>query len=379
MKRALLLIGLVALAACSKDKDVDPPAELVDIKPTLAVQEAWSVGTGGGDKVLRLGLSPAVDQDRAYVAGSDGNVKAVAVANGHTLWSVDLKLSLGGGPGVGHGLVVVGSVKGDVVALDAATGATRWRAHVNGEVLSRPAVAADIVVVRTVDGRLRGLKVADGVEAWQYEQPVPRLSLRGAAAPVIVGDSVYCGFDNGKVAAVELVKGDLLWESAVNPPTGKTELERLADIDSTVVVSGNDVFVAGFQGRVAMLAIDSGQAWWSREVSSYRGLAVDDDNVYVTTADSNVVALRRKDGTEVWRQAALLRRGLTAPGVDGGAVVVADFEGYVHWLDRATGAVIARDSAGGGRVTNPPVAAGGTVLVQSDGGSVYAFRAKPRG
>ncbi len=379
LKRAVLVLGLLALAACSKDKDVAPPAELVDFKATLGIQKAWTESTGGGDDVLRLGLSPAVEGDSAYLAGADGRVRALTLATGRTLWSADVKAPLGGGPGVGYGLVVVGSIKGDVIALDATTGARRWQVRVLGEVLSRPAVGEAIVVVRTVDGRLRGLRVADGTEAWVYEQPVPRLSLRGAAAPVIAGDAVYCGFDNGKVVAVDLANGDLLWDSAVNPPSGRTELERLADIDSAVIVAGKNIFVAGFQGRVAMLAIESGQAWWSRELSSHRGIALDEDNVYLSTSDGDVVALLRRDGTELWRQSALKHRMLSAPAVDGGAVVVADFEGYVHWLDRASGAISARASAGGGRVSNGPVAAEGHVLVQSDGGTVYAFRATPRG
>ncbi len=165
-------------------------------------------------------------------------------------------------------------------------------------------VAGGLVVVRTVDGRLRGLRVADGTEAWTYEQPVPKLSLRGNGAPVVSGDMVLAGLDNGKVVALSLTTGELLWTTTVAPSHGKTEIERLVDIDSSVRVSGSDVFVVGYQGRIAMLALDSGQIWWGRELSSNRGLAVDDDTLYVTTADSSVVALRRRDGTPVWTQDA---------------------------------------------------------------------------
>jgi len=122
LQRCLLAAGLLLVAACSKEKDVTPPAELVDFKATLQVQRAWAEDTGGGDEVLRLGLAPVIDGESAYLAGSGGRVRAVALATGKTLWSVDTKLPLGGGPGAGHGLVVVGSGKGDVVALEAATG-----------------------------------------------------------------------------------------------------------------------------------------------------------------------------------------------------------------------------------------------------------------
>jgi len=374
----LTLVALVALAACSKEKDVDPPAELVDFKPAVRVERAWSTGTKGGDDVLRLGLRPAVLGERAYVAGHGGDVQALDLATGRTLWRALTELELAGGPAAGEGLVAVGSSAGDVLALDAETGVERWRVAINGEVLAAPAIAGGLVVVRTVSGFLHGLRATDGSEAWSYEQPVPRLSLRGNGPPVVSGDMVVAGFDNGKVVALSLAAGELLWTATVAPSHGRTEIERLVDIDSPVRVLGEDIYVAGFQGRVAMLARDSGQIWWGRDLSSHRGLAADDDHLYVTTADSAVVALRRRDGTEIWRQDQMLRRGLTAPAIAGDTLVVADFDGYLHWLDAATGRLLGRAKAGGGRISNAPVTAGGLTLVQTDSGEVQAWRAAPR-
>jgi outer membrane protein assembly factor BamB len=151
------------------------------------------------------------------------------------------------------------------------------------------------------------------------------------------------------------------------------------DIDGAVRVSGRDVFVAGFQGRVAMLALDSGQIWWARDLSSHRGLAVEGETVYVAAADSIVQALRRRDGTPVWSNDQLVRRGVTAPAVDGDAIVVADFEGYAHWLDKTTGELLGRVEVGGARVTNAPVAGNGLVYVQNDEGRLVALRARARG
>lgn len=375
----MALLGLLALAAgCDKQKNVDPPAELVDFAPRLIVERAWSVSTGGGDETLRLALSPVVQADTVYAAGHQGDVMALAADSGRVKWRTHLKTSLGAGPGVGGGLVVVGSVKGEVIALDAATGVQRWRTSLGGEILAPAAVGAAMVLVRTVDGRLQGLAAADGRVAWSYEQPVPRLSLRGSAAPVISGDMALCAFDNGKVVALGLDGGDLLWSAAVAAPHGRTELERLVDIDSAVIVSDEDVFAVGYQGRVAMLARSSGQVWWSREFSSHRGLATDGNLLFITAADSVVVALVRRDGSEAWRQDAMLRRRLTGAAVDGDAIVVADFEGRLHWLDRQSGELLARANAGGDRISNAPVAVDGLVLVQTDAGTVHAFRTRAR-
>lgn len=380
MRPWLLLLAVLAFAAgCSKEKDVEPPAELVDFQETLKVDRVWKVGMGGGEEVLRLALSPAVEGTTVYLAGHDGEVAAVGLENGRQLWETRLKLGLSAGPGVGEGLVVVGTPEGDLVALDAAAGTERWRVRLNGEILARPAVGRGTVVVHTVDGTVHGLKAADGTPAWSYEQQVPRLSLRGSAPPVIDGDAVLCAFDNGRVSALGLAEGDLLWSATVSPPRGRTELERLVDIDSAVQVAGDDVFVVGYQGRVAMLARNSGQIWWARDLSSYRGLALDETSAFIATADSAVVSVSRRDGTEQWRQDAMRLRGLSGPAVDGEAVVVGDFEGYLHWLDRGTGQLLARTRAGSDRISNAPVAVNGFVLVQDDGGTVSAYRSRPRG
>jgi outer membrane protein assembly factor BamB len=379
MHRILALIAVAFLAAaCSKEDEVAPPAELVDFDPAVRVERVWTAGTKGGDDVLRLALRPVVEGDRVYVAGHGGDVQSLALASGKPNWRADTDLELSGGPAVGEGLVVVGGTGGELVALDGETGAERWRVATGGEVLAAPTIAAGIVVVRTVDGRLRGLRTADGVETWSYEQPVPRLTLRGNGAPVVDGDMVIAGLDNGKVISLSLSTGELLWSTTVAPSQGRTEIERLVDIDSPVRVIGDDIFVVGYHGRIAMLARDTGQLWWGRELSSNRGLAVGGDTIYVTTADSSVVALRRRDGTPVWTQDAMLRRSLTGPVLEGDTLVVGDFDGYLHWLDAATGQMLARGKTGAGRMSNTPVVAGDLLLLQTDSGDVQAWRAEAR-
>lgn len=364
----------IALAACSKDKEVAPPAELVDVEATLPVQRLWSTGLGDEAEELRLGLGLAGAADTIYAASRSGEVRALDAASGRTRWRTDVDLALSAGPGAGGGLVAVGTNEGDVVALDAATGKRLWKAKVGGEVLAAPLVTADRVIVRTVDGRLRALAASDGREHWAVEELVPRLSLRGTASPVLAGDTVICGFDNGKVIAVSLAEGEVLWQAQVSTARGRSELERLADVDSAVRVSGGDVYAVGYQGRVVMLALDSGQVWWGRDLSSYRGLAVDDDRVYVATSDGDVVALRRRDGTVLWQQEGLKRRGLGTPAAVGTAVVVGDFEGYLHWLDRDTGKFVAREHPGGARISAAPLAVDGRVVVIDEAGKVVAYR-----
>jgi outer membrane protein assembly factor BamB len=376
---ALSLAALLIAAGCTKDKDVEPPAKLVDFPATLPVKELWSEKVGGGKKQLRLrlGLGPAIDNGVVFAASHKGELVAVELDTGKRIWINELKLPLSAGPGAGAGMVVVGSSKGGVLAFDGATGKQLWRTRVNSELLSAPAVSEKMVVLRAVDGRLVGLDSTSGKQLWSVEQQVPRLSLRGTATPIIAKDVAISGFDNGKVMAVSLSTGDTVWDATLGSPHGRTELDRLVDIDSAVRVVGDDVFATGFQGRTAMLALDSGQIWWAHDMSSYRGLAVDNDNLFVTQADGIVIALRGRDGSELWRNDKLKRRGLSTPVFTSTAVAVADYQGYLHWLDKSSGQLVARVRVSKDRVSNPPVAVDDTVVVLTDSGSMAAFRATP--
>jgi outer membrane protein assembly factor BamB len=381
--RLLLPLSLAVLliaAGCSKDKDVEPPATLVKFPTTLPVKKLWGEGVGGGKKqlVLRLGLGPVVDNGVVFAASHKGEVLATSLDTGRHIWVKKLKIPISAGPGAGAGLVVVGSSKGAIVALDGATGRELWRSRLNSELLSAPAVGEKVVAIRSVDGRLHGLDAHSGKELWSVEQQVPRLSLRGTATPIIAKEVAISGFDNGKVMAVSLNTGDTVWDSALASPHGRTELDRLVDIDSAVRVVGDNVFAAGFQGRTAMLALDSGQIWWGHDMSSYRGLAVDAENLYVTQSDGIVVALRQRDGSELWRNQKLKLRRLSTPVLTSTALAVADFQGYLHWLDKTTGELVARERVAKERISNSPVAVGDTVVVLTDGGKLAAFRATPK-
>jgi outer membrane protein assembly factor BamB len=375
-----MLALLLAISACSKDKEIDQPAKLTPVTATLRVARVWSASVDDKKAIpLRLGLGLAVDGDRVYAAGHKGDVSAFELASGKSAWHVRLKAPLSGGTAAGAGLVLIGTSDGRLFALDAGNGASRWSVRVSGEVLAPAAISEHLIALRTVDGKLHALSPADGHELWAQQQQVPRLSLRGTARPVIAGDLVLCGFDNGRVMAVNVADGTVQWEAIISPPHGRTELERLVDIDTAVRVAGQDVYTVGFQGKIAMLALDTGQVWWSHDASSYRSLTLDDDTLYMASADGEIAALRTRTGAELWRQKALLYRGLTAPAAvdEANALVAADFQGYVHFLDKATGALAARVSSGKVRVSTTPLVVGNLVLVVNDRGQISAFRVTP--
>ncbi len=372
----LFLVALT-LAGCGMfggDEETNVPAELVKFKPTLNIKKAWSRKLGAGAEHLRLALEAASDGTNIFAAAHDGRVAAFSADKGKRLWLKKTGLPLSGGPGVGNDVVVLGSSNGDVIALDSADGRELWRTTVSSEVLAAPALTADLALVRTVDGKLIALDIDDGSEAWFVQQSVPRLSVRGTGQPVVIGNAVLCGFDNGKLAAYDLGDGSLLWDLLLSPPSGRTEVDRLSDINASIRVVGNDVYVVGYQGVLGSLAVESGQVLWTREISSHNGIGVDFNNLYVSRDDSVLIAMTRRAGHELWRQESLLYRDISGPTPFGSSVVVGDFDGYLHWFDAATGELQDRVSTGGARITTAPLVVNETLYVVTDDGKLFAFK-----
>jgi outer membrane protein assembly factor BamB len=368
----LPLLGACAGGGGRKDK-AEPPAKLTDIEQTLDVHKLWSSKVGGGSERLRLGLRPASDGARIYAGSHDGRVVAFDAEKGGKVWSVKTDLALAAGPAFGDGVLVFGTTNGDLVAFDAATGEERWRQEVGSEVVAPPVIASGVIVLRTVDGRLRGFSVTDGNTLWSVAQNHPPLTLRGNTAPRVAGALVISGFTNGRVGAYDVRNGDAAWEVAVANPTGRSELERLVDVSAGLQVVGNDVYVVGYHGRAVGIDLSTGVVLWQQDMSSYAGLTADFNNVYVTSDVDAVVALDRNGGSQVWRQEALRLRDVTAPTRFGNALVVGDFEGYLHWLDPATGKFVAREHASGGRISAAPLVVGQNLYVQGDDGTVAAY------
>ena len=373
---AILLLVTALLSGCGLfggDDDELKPTELLDFKETLKVKRVWSVKVGEGTEFLRIALSPAGDGNRIYAASYDGRVSAYDPEDGDRIWRTDVDAILSAGPGVGNGLVVVTGYDGDLIALRADDGSEAWRIDMSGESLARPLVTSDSVVVYTIDGRLRVFSVFDGTERWGLEQSLPALTLRGAAPPILVGKTVVAGFDNGRLLGLNLSDGTEEWEAILTPPSGRSDLDRLSDVDGTLAAVGQDVYASGYHGRVASLAVESGQVLWAREISGLSGLSADWNNVYVVGEEGELLALLRRNGDDVWRQDALIRREPTAPAVFGTAVVVGDFEGYVHFFNNFDGRPVARKRVGKGMISHAPVVIGARLYVQSESGTLSAF------
>jgi outer membrane protein assembly factor BamB len=372
----LMFLAMAGVAGCGLFGDDDEelePAELVKIETKVPIKKLWSKKLGDDAEYLRVALRPAGDGNRIYAASFDGNVYAFNPENGKQAWRSKLGLDLSTGPGVGEDMAVVVGVDGFVVALSTSDGGEQWRTYIGGESLATPLVHEQNVIIQTVDNRLVALSAFDGSERWSIAQSAPTLTMRGSTSPVQAGPAVITGFDNGRLVAINLDTGDIEWESMLSPPSGRSDLDRLSDIDGDIAVVGQDVYASGYQGRVVSLAAESGQILWSRELSSYAGVSADWNSVYTTLDSGEVVAMNRNTGTEVWRQGSLLRREPTVPVSFQSTVVVGDLEGYLHFFSNVDGDPVARVRAGKHAVVGTPIVVADRLYVQSDDGTLSAW------
>lgn len=372
-----LAIGVAAImvAGCgSSGKKELPPAELEKFTAEVELERSWkrNVGVGQGD--LFNNLKPTLDGLTLYAADAKGRVVAMDRDDGSVRWQTKLDERTSGAVGAGGGRVFVGTLDGEVIVLDESDGAELWRAKVSSEVLAPPQTNGDVVVVQTQDDNIVALDISDGTRRWLYESTLPVLTVRGHATPVVSLQQVYAGLASGKVVSLAAENGVPIWEQRIAQPQGRSELERMVDIDGDLLLDDRTLYVAAFQGNLAALNAESGQPLWQQPASSYGGPATGFGSVYLSHSDGAVEAFEANRPRSVWRNEDLLRRRLTAPVAFGSYVAVADFEGYVHLLAQSDGRLVGRIRVDRKGVRVAPIAQGDTLYVYGNSGDLVALK-----
>ncbi|MGR8953445.1 MAG: outer membrane protein assembly factor BamB [Gammaproteobacteria bacterium] len=359
------------------EDNTEPPTPLAEFTPEINVELLWdeSVGVGAEEKTLKL--VPAIGAGKIIAADREGLVEAHNLKDGELVWEAETDHHFSGGPGLGEGTVILGTSDAEVIALRLDNGEKLWTASVPGEVLSIPFVAKGIVIIRCTDGSISALNEKTGAIIWHYERTVPTLSVRGSGSPIVVEDNVITGEDSGKLMALRLADGKFAWETSVVVPKGRSEIERLVDLDVDPVERGGVIYVASYQGGVgAVSELDGYLLWRNEQVSSNSGLTIDDRHLYVTDSESNVLQLDDRSGSSLWKQKELQYRKLTSPAAYDTYVVVGDLEGYVHWLSKSDGRQLGRIQITDGPIEAKPVIVDNTVYVYAKDGTLAAIKVR---
>ena len=355
------------------DDNTAPPVPLEQLTDPLSLKKLWRTSVGVGYDEQFINLKPAILDGRLFIADRKGRVIALDAETGEEIWEVKTGVAASGGPGVGEGLVLLGTSDAEVLALDADSGELVWKADVSSEVLSVPQIDLDKVIVQAADGNVTALSAVDGEQLWVYDRSVPALTLRGTSTPAVQHGLVIAGFASGKLVALSADKGFVAWETSIAIPEGRSEIERIVDIDGDPIVVGGAIYVTTFQGRIAVVDIQDGNPGWKRDMSSHVGLGVDFSNVYVTDEDSFVWALSRGSGASEWKLEALGNRIVTAPVPFDEYVAVGDFEGYVHLLSRYDGHIAGRVKVDSKGIQARPLALGKVLYVYGNSGKLVAY------
>jgi outer membrane protein assembly factor BamB len=275
-------------------------------------------------------------------------------------------------------VVFVVTEKGDLVALSFSNGKELWRKAVGSEVLSPPGVNQSVAVVLTAAGEIKTYDVSTGDKLWQLTTPVPVLTLRGTATPVMDDDAVYIALSNGRLLAFNATDGKLLWQYTVGVPKGTSEIERIVDILGRPVIDGTMIYVTSYQGRLLALDKVNGRPLWEKNVSSYTSPTYSVGQVYTTSEEGTLSAVNQYNGQLNWEKTTLFRRGLTAPKAWGSYVAVGDFEGVVHLFAQSDGRLVGRTKTDSDGIRAEFLLFKKMLIVFTNNGELHALRIKQK-
>jgi outer membrane protein assembly factor BamB len=380
---ALLFVALF-LSACADDENLDQPAELLPFDSDYYLDVSWHKSSGTGVEEQYVFLHPLILKEIAVASSRDGVISILSLKTGDYEEDIELDTTISAGVGGNEDVWLLATRDAYVIAVDAKSRSERWRTRVPTEILARPAVYDDSVIVRTIDGKILSLDINSGNIRWQYQRAIPDLTLRGTSEPVIARGKIFVGLADGRLIAISPDNGEVIWDVALSVPSGRSEIQRLVDIDGDAELYGRVLYAASFQGRVAAIDVDRGQFLWARDFSTHTGIILDDKVLYSSDENGHIWALDRLNGATIWKQDKLAHRKLTRPTILGDYLAVGDFEGYVHLLSRYDGHFVARYQLGqfddigweysAGIIVPPIVFRDDNLVVVTRGGIVYVLR-----
>ncbi len=358
-------IGCVAgLLACASEKP--QPAPLGPSPTLLPVRSAWTSQLGA----VGFALQPSVAGNTVLLAANDGTVAALDARNGSALWRASVGNALSAGVGSDGKLAAVVTRSNELVSLDA--GRELWRQKLSAQVFTAPLVAGARVFVLSADRSISAFDGQSGSKLWSVQRPGEPLVLRQAGVLTAVGDTLVVGVA-GRLLGINPANGSIRWEAPIATPRGTNDIERLVDLTGPVSRLGDVLCVRAFQSAVGCVNATRGTVLWTRPANGAEGLQGDDSKLYGSEADGKLLAWKRANGERAWASEQLLRRGVSAPAVQGAAVVVGDDAGLVHWFAREDGTPLARMATDASGLAFGPVVVGNTLVVVTRAGTVYGF------
>ncbi|MEN8209379.1 MAG: PQQ-binding-like beta-propeller repeat protein [Candidatus Fermentibacteria bacterium] len=242
----------------------------------------WSFAT-----VCGICGEPAVDSTTVYFGGQDGVIYALNRFTGSKRWSAGIGYHVFCNTAVlSDSLIITGNSMGKVCALNARTGEPVWSDDIGGIVLG-PAVVDSIGVFSSENGHIVAFN-HDGSRLWARDYSSQ------ASPPSADASGVYAGFSNGVVRKFSLYDGHVIWETDIVSSSSRCVLAR-------PVIAGDAVLCGTNDGQFVSLAASGGAVLWRQNYDNWIQLppAVGREMIYVACDDQRIHILDLDTGEKL--------------------------------------------------------------------------------
>lgn len=379
LNQIFIALSIFVLSSCSSlsslkfwgdDEEEEGPEELYSIQDNRTLEREWSVSN---NNELTYGrLIPVIYEGKVFYINSAGYLSSVDLDSGEILWSKNTQDVVSSGLDVNFKTISYGTLDGSIVALDFQDGSELWRSAISSESLSPPANSGSHVIIQTVDGRIAGYDLKSGKQEWFHQTVLPTLTLRGTSRPIIDQGFIFTGFASGKIAMIYPDSGAIRLELPITLNEGKSELERIIDIDGRSIIVNDLLIAASYQGNITAINLRDGRPAWQEELSSFKDLTSNGNRVVAVDEKSVVKAFGTATGAIIWDQKDLKLRKLTSPASISNLIAVGDYDGYVHLLNAQSGNFEGREKVSRNPITEI-ISNGNSLLVVDAAGRVQKF------
>ena len=285
--------------------------------------------------------------EEIYIPTNEKIVYIISSESGELKNSIDSELDIFSNIIIDSKLLYFGSKQATVTAINRKDGSVFWQRLMSSEIMSISKFNDNegVIYVRTNDSKISAINVRTGKFLWVNSQIPSSLSIRGTSPVLQEGDNVFAGFEDGKIVSYNSVNGDIVWQAELPAIKSETIIDRLNDIDGSMVINDGTLFAISYQGSIAAIDIFSGQIMWSREASSLYGIVANDDNIFYINNDGVLWCLDKFSGRPVWKQDKFFNRLVGKPMYHKDFILAKDVENYLHIINSDDGKILGRIKA----------------------------------